>query len=159
MLPAQLANVVNASVTMFFHSVQRLGRAHGRRAPGRRTRALCSRARPTVSIPPLTLFIWPANALAITRSRPNSGLFRLQARALTAQLSAPAFIFGVKGESRPHARGSALAVGARRVASAAWRIEELASASGDQGSAEARAIAALQSAVTEALTEIDRIRG
>ena len=56
-------------------------------------------------------------------------------------------------------RGSALAVGARRVASAAWRIEELASAAGDRGSAEARAIAALLSAVAEALTEIDRIQG
>jgi chemotaxis protein histidine kinase CheA len=56
-------------------------------------------------------------------------------------------------------RGSALAVGAGRVAGAAWRIEELASAGGDQSSAEARAIAALLSAVSEAVTEIDRLRG
>ena len=56
-------------------------------------------------------------------------------------------------------RGSALAVGAGRVANAAWGIEELASAPGDQRLAEARAIAALQSAVAEALTEIDRLRG
>jgi len=35
----------------------------------------------------------------------------------------------------------------------------LASAGGDQSSAEARAIAALLSAVSEALTEIDRLRG
>ena len=55
-------------------------------------------------------------------------------------------------------RGSALAVGAGRVASAAWRIEELALAAGDRGSAEARAMAALLSAVAEALTEIDRIQ-
>jgi hypothetical protein len=35
----------------------------------------------------------------------------------------------------------------------------LASAAGDRGSAEARAMAALLSAVAEALTEIDRIQG
>ena len=88
------------------------------------------------------------------------GLFRLQARALTAQLSGSAPLsLESKAKIAHTLRGSALAVGARRVASAAWRIEELASAAGDQGSAEARAIAALLSAVAEALTEIDRIRG
>jgi hypothetical protein len=56
-------------------------------------------------------------------------------------------------------RGSALAVGAGRVAGAARRIEELASAGGDQSAAEARAIAALLSAVGEAVMEIDRLRG
>jgi hypothetical protein len=45
------------------------------------------------------------------------------------------------------------------VASAAWRIEELALAGDDQSPLEVPAIAALQSAVAEALTEIDRIRG
>jgi chemotaxis protein histidine kinase CheA len=55
-------------------------------------------------------------------------------------------------------RGSALAVGARRVASAAWRIEELAVGSGGRNSAEAAATAALRSAVAEALAEIERIR-
>jgi chemotaxis protein histidine kinase CheA len=87
------------------------------------------------------------------------GLFRLQARALTAQLSgSPSLSLESKAKIAHTLRGSALAVGARRVASAAWRIEELAAAAGDQGSA-ARAIAALLSAVAEALTEIDRIRG
>ena len=88
------------------------------------------------------------------------GLFRLQAPALTAQLSGPPPLsLPLKAKIAHTLRGSALAVGAGRVASAAWRIEELAAAAGDQGPAEARAIAALRSAVAEALAEIDRIRG
>jgi chemotaxis protein histidine kinase CheA len=88
------------------------------------------------------------------------GLFRLQAPALTAQLSgSPALSLEAKARIAHTLRGSALAVGAGRVASAACRIEELASAAGgDQNSAEAQAIAALLSAVSEALAEIDRIR-
>ena len=86
-------------------------------------------------------------------------LFRLQARVLTAQLS-DTRLSSVESKARiAHTlRGSALAVGAGRVADAAWRIEELASAGGDQSSAEARAIASLLSAVSEAVTEIDRLR-
>ena len=88
------------------------------------------------------------------------GLFRLQAPALTAQLSETCPLsLETKAKIAHTLRGSALAVGARRVASAAWRIEELASAAGDQRSAEAPAIATLQSAVAEALAEIDRLRG
>ena len=88
------------------------------------------------------------------------GLFRRQAPALTAQLSGPPLLSSpLKAKIAHTLRGSALAVGAQRVASAAWRIEELASGAGDQGPAEASAIAALRSAVDEALTEIDRIRG
>ena len=87
------------------------------------------------------------------------GLFRLQARALTAQLSGSTLSsLESKAKIAHTLRGSPLAVGAWRVASAARRIEELASSAGDQGSAESRAIAALLSAVAEALTEIDRIR-
>jgi HPt (histidine-containing phosphotransfer) domain-containing protein len=86
------------------------------------------------------------------------GLFRLQARTLTAQLSGSAPLSWESSAKIAHTlRGSALAVGARRVASAAWRIEELASTAG--GAAEARAIAVLLSAVAEALAEIDRIQG
>ena len=87
-------------------------------------------------------------------------MFRLQAPGLTAQLAAsPPVSMESKAKIAHRLRGSALAVGARRVASAAWRIEELASAAGDQRSAEARAVAALQSAVAEALAEIERLRG
>jgi HPt (histidine-containing phosphotransfer) domain-containing protein len=87
-------------------------------------------------------------------------LFRLQAPVLTAQLSERRLLSSESRAKIAHTlRGSALAVGASRVANAAWRIEELASAVGDQRSAEAPAIAALQSAVAEALTEIDRLRG
>lgn len=88
------------------------------------------------------------------------GLFRLQARALTAELSeSERLSFEAKAKIAHTLRGSALAIGAGRVASAARRIEELASAPGDQRSAEARALGALLSAVTEALAEIERIRG
>jgi chemotaxis protein histidine kinase CheA len=88
------------------------------------------------------------------------GLFRQQARVLTAQLSDTRLLsLESKAKIAHTLRGSALAVGAGRVADAAWRIEELASGAGDQRSAEAPAVAALQSAVAEALTEIDRLRG
>ena len=93
------------------------------------------------------------------------GLFRLQAPALTAQLSDPSVLsLESKAKIAHKLRGSALSVGAGRVARAAWRVEELASASsprsrggGDQRLDEAGAIAALLSAVTEAVLEIDRI--
>jgi chemotaxis protein histidine kinase CheA len=87
------------------------------------------------------------------------GLFRRQAPVLTAQLSdSPPPSLESRAKIAHTLRGSALAVGARRVALAAWSIEELAAGSGDRNVAEARAIAALQSAVAEALAEIDRIR-
>jgi HPt (histidine-containing phosphotransfer) domain-containing protein len=88
------------------------------------------------------------------------GLFRQQAPSLTAQLSgSPLLSLESKAKIAHTLRGSATAVGARHVASAAWRIEELALAGDDQSPLEVPAIAALQSAVAEALTEIDRIRG
>jgi HPt (histidine-containing phosphotransfer) domain-containing protein len=88
------------------------------------------------------------------------GLFRLQARALTAQLSdSPPLSLESKAKIAHKLCGSALAVGARRVAGAAQRIEDMATAPGDQRPAETHAIAALQSAVAEALAEIERIRG
>ena len=88
------------------------------------------------------------------------GLFRLQARALTAQLSGSERLsFEAKTKIAHTLRGSALAVGAGRVARAAGRIEELASAPSDRGSAEAPAIDALLSAVAEALAEIERLQG
>lgn len=88
------------------------------------------------------------------------GLFRLQARELTAQLSSsPLSSLESKAKIAHRIRGSALAVGAGRVASAAGLIEELALAAGDQRPAEASAVATLLSAVAEALAEIERIRG
>jgi chemotaxis protein histidine kinase CheA len=95
------------------------------------------------------------------------GLFRLQAAALTAQLADQSLSsLESKAKIAHKLRGSALSVGAGRVARAAWRIEELASAAaarslGDHGQqlGEAGAIAALLFAVTEAVVEIDRILG
>ncbi len=95
------------------------------------------------------------------------GLFRLQAPALTAQLSDPSPLsLESKAKIAHKLRGSALSVGAGRVARAAWRIEEMASAlslpsrgDADRRLAEAGAIAGLLSAVTEAVGEIDRIMG
>ena len=86
------------------------------------------------------------------------GLFRLQARVLTADLSdSPLQSLESKAKIAHRLRGSALAIGAGRVAEAAGRLEELASAGGDQRSAEANATAALLSAVAEAVAAIDRI--
>jgi HPt (histidine-containing phosphotransfer) domain-containing protein len=88
------------------------------------------------------------------------GLFQLQAPALTAQLSdSPVLSLESKARIAHTLRGSALAVGASRVATAASRIEELASIGGDLGSAETHAVAELQSSVAEAVAEIERIRG
>jgi chemotaxis protein histidine kinase CheA len=88
------------------------------------------------------------------------GIFRLQAPALTAQLSgSPRLSLDAKARIAHTLRGSALAVGAGRVAGAAWRIEELAFGGGDQSSEEGHAVAALLFAVDEAVAEIDRIRG
>ncbi len=94
-------------------------------------------------------------------------LFRLQAPALTAQLADPSHLsLESKAKIAHKLRGSALSVGAGRVARAAWRVEDLASAAGpgsqeDAGRRldEAGGIAALLSAVTEAVVEIDRILG
>jgi HPt (histidine-containing phosphotransfer) domain-containing protein len=94
-------------------------------------------------------------------------LFRTQSRTLTAQLSDPLPLsMEAKAKIAHTLRGSALAIGAHRVAGAALRLEELASRAGDRGRpemaervAEARALTALLFAVTEANAEIDRIRG
>jgi Hpt domain len=94
-------------------------------------------------------------------------LFRLQSQTLTAQLSDPSQLsLESKAKIAHKLRGSALAIGARRVAGAALRIEELASAAGDlprldidDRVAEAGALLALLFAVTQAVAEIDRIRG
>jgi HPt (histidine-containing phosphotransfer) domain-containing protein len=88
------------------------------------------------------------------------GLFRLQARAAAKEL-ADSQTMSLESRARlaHKLRGSALAVGAQRVASAARRLEELAAAGGDQRPAEAPALAALLAALAEALAEIERIGG
>jgi hypothetical protein len=90
-------------------------------------------------------------------------LFRLQAPALTAQIADPSLsALESKAKIAHKLRGSALSVGAGRVARAASRIEELALAENlrPQGRLdEAAEIAALLSAVAEAVVEIDRILG
>jgi HPt (histidine-containing phosphotransfer) domain-containing protein len=94
-------------------------------------------------------------------------LFRLQAPALTAQIADSSILaLESKAKIAHKLRGSALSVGAGRVARAASRIEELASAAklgprgeADQRLQEAAEIAALLSAVSEAVVEIDRILG
>ena len=95
------------------------------------------------------------------------GLFRLQAPALTAQLADQSLLSLESMAKIAHKlRGSALSVGAGRVARAAWRLEELAAAAGprpagdaDRRLEEAQGIAALLFSVTEAVVEIDRILG
>jgi hypothetical protein len=155
---ARLANVVNGSVTMFFQSVQPI---RARRLPA----ADCgSDAMPESSPGPDS----PLDRVHLARQCLGDRelqeellrLFRLQARALTAQLSESRHLsFEARAKIAHTLRGSALAVGAGRVAGAARRIEELASTPGDQRSVEARAVDALVSAVAEALAEIERIWG
>jgi HPt (histidine-containing phosphotransfer) domain-containing protein len=154
---ARLANVVNASVTMFFQSVQPI---RARRLPA----TDCgSDAMPENSPGPNS----PLDRVHLARQCLGDreledellGLFRMQARALTAELSQSGRLSLEEKAKIAHTlRGSALAVGAGRIASAARRFEELASTPGDQRSTEARAIDALVLAVAEALAEIERIR-
>ena len=161
---AQLANVVNASVTMFFHSVQLIkgGAPPCGGSVGGPTTDHGAMLESSVGFdPPLDLVHLARQCLGDRELEAELlGLFRVQARALTTQLSESPILSSESGAKIAHTlRGSALAVGARRVAAAAWRIEELASAAGDQCLAEARAIAALLSAVAEALAGIERIQG
>ncbi len=95
------------------------------------------------------------------------GLFRLQLRGLSAQLATLATSTPeLKAKIAHKLRGSALAVGAGRVARAAKAIEERALAArypgradGPQLEAVSQAIAALEAAVAEVVSEIARIRG
>lgn len=93
------------------------------------------------------------------------GFFRQQARTLSAQLSdsAPKSLEQVANIAHK-LRGSALAVGAGRVASAAAAIEDSARVAQATSPAERPAgllgaIAALDTAAAEAVAEIERLRG
>ena len=81
------------------------------------------------------------------------GLFTPLARSLAGQMSDPQVRLELKAMIAHKLRGSALAIGAGRVAGAAAAIEEMArSAGGDiPDEAQTRAIAALQAAVAEAI--------
>ena len=93
------------------------------------------------------------------------GLFRRLAGGQAAQLSDPHMELGLKADAAHKLRGSALAIGAGRVARAAEAIEALAreaggnAPSGERTAAAARAVAALQAAVVEAIAEIERLHG
>ena len=87
--PMQLANVVNASVTMFFHSVQRLTAAPTRRRAFGWTdqRAMLESSTGGFD-PPLDLVHLARQCLGDHELEAELlGLFRLQAPALMAQLS------------------------------------------------------------------------
>ncbi len=130
--PAQLANVVNASVTIFIHSVQRLnGGAHRRRASGSTDWRAMLESSESGFDPPIDLVHLASQCLGDHELQVQLlDLFRRQAPVLTAQLSdSPPLSLESRGRIAHMLRGSALAVGARRVVSAAWRIEELAAGS------------------------------
>ena len=94
------------------------------------------------------------------------GLFRAQSRALVGQLSGPLDKTLESNAKIAHKlRGSALAVGAWRVAGAARAVEERASVASDSVRLSPKeladvtsAVQALKAAVAEAAREIERIR-
>ena len=161
---SQLANVVNASVTMFHHNVQPIKdvRPGAADLSGGQTTEQGAMLDSSASLdPPLDLVHLARQCLGDAELEAELlGLFKLQARTLTGELSnSPPLSLESKAKIAHRLRGSALAVGARRVAGAARRIEELAIAGGDQRAAEAHAIDALLAAVAEAIAEIERLRG
>jgi HPt (histidine-containing phosphotransfer) domain-containing protein len=93
-------------------------------------------------------------------------MFRVQSRALFRQLSelSPSSL-ELKATIAHSLRGSALAVGAGRVASAAGAIEDAVRAArahapdAQQLEAMSQSIATLERAVAEAIVEVDLIRG
>jgi HPt (histidine-containing phosphotransfer) domain-containing protein len=89
------------------------------------------------------------------------GLFRLQSRALYEQLSDPATLSLESKATIAHKlRGSALVVGAGRVAGAAEALERkaLAARGGADQPVILQAIAALEAAIAEVVAEIELIR-
>jgi len=89
--------------------------------------------------------------------------FRLQSRALWSQLSEPpARTLAEKARIAHTLCGSALAVGAGRVAEAARRLENEIRAALEEAPTKARrlrrALAALDASVSEAIAEIERIQ-
>ena len=93
------------------------------------------------------------------------GLFRLQSRSLSEQLSDPATLSLESKAAIAHKlRGSALAVGAGRVAGAAEALERKALAARGSARADAaqpvilQAIAVLEAAIAEVVAEIELIR-
>ncbi len=89
------------------------------------------------------------------------GLFRHQARALSAQLSDPAKSLEQKANIAHKLRGSALAVGAGRVARAAAAIEDSARARRGKPPAaiSSAALITIEAAAAEAAAEIERLLG
>ena len=147
---------------MFFHSVQLINGREPLAAP----QGISAFMGPTLESsadldPPLDLVHLARQCLGDAALEAELlGLFRLQGRALAAELShSPPLSLESKAKIAHRLRGSALAVGARRVAGAAGLLEELALSTGDRRSLEAEATAALVFAVAEAVAEIDRIRG
>lgn len=92
-------------------------------------------------------------------------LFKRLAVAEAAQLSDPGTGLRLKADVAHKLRGSALAVGAGRVARAAETVEALTRGRGEEAPSRVQAtkaqdaIAALQRAVAEAIGEIERLRG
>lgn len=86
--------------------------------------------------------------------------FRIQSLSIATQLEdGAARSPGSTADLAHRLRGSALAIGAGKVARAAATVEERGRAGGHSRSAEmARAISDLRDAVTEAVVEIDRLR-
>jgi|GEM_PF-2425964 len=146
---------------MFFHSVQliKADRVAGERSTGDQSPMLDSS--PAAYDPPLDLVHLSRQCLGDHELEGELlGMFRLQAQAVVAELSGSAPLpLQSKARIAHKICGSALAVGAHRVAGAASHIEKLASSNGADESAESLATTELLSSLAEVLVEIARIRG
>jgi HPt (histidine-containing phosphotransfer) domain-containing protein len=159
------SNVVNVSVTMIFQclhpssTLTSIGAAHTQGAICMRAKAIRRRQAPPLDLDHLA---GQCQGDACLQDE-LLGHFRLQSRALCAQLSeADSESLEAKARIAHKLCGSALAIGAGRVADAARALENELRAEGEPTPARAkrlsRATTALTASVAEAIAEIERIR-
>ena len=131
----------------------------------RPTKPLSRRESPMLDEPPIDLVHLARQCQGVEGLEEELlDLFRRLAGAEAARLSDPSMELEQKANAAHKLRGSALAVGAGRVARAAQEVEALprapsgAAPSAEQTAAAWRAIEALQTTVAEAIAEIERLR-
>ena len=129
-------------------SPPKIGSATGRPTPRTRTSRLS------------TSFIWRDKPTATRRSRPNCSRFSIaRRRNLLAQLAVDGAARAGRADIAHKLRGSALAVGAGRVASAAETLEALLNSDRMSPPERERALGGLAAAVAEARGAIAGLLG